>query len=65
MSEALGIVEKTEEVLEEARDTSESPTTARSGSLEQGQTTDLTIVNVWTEMSEVLSPVGDATLLPT
>jgi hypothetical protein len=46
MSEALGIGEKTEEVLEEARDTSESPITARSGSLQQRQTTDLTIVNV-------------------
>jgi hypothetical protein len=70
MSEALGIGEKTEEVLEEARDTSESPNTARSGSLQQRQVTDLAIGNVWTEMSEegemreVLNPVGDVTLRP-
>jgi hypothetical protein len=70
MSEALGIGEKTEEVLEKARDTSESPNTARSGSLQQRQATDLAIGNVWTEMSdegemrEVLNPVGDVTLRP-
>ena len=46
MSEALGIGEKTEEVLEKARDTSESPNTARSGSLQQRQATDLAIGNV-------------------